>query len=544
MGKPLRVLIVEDSEDDARLLLRELSRGGFEPACERVEDADAMSAALGKGTWDAILCDYRLPNFSAQAALRLMKIAGLDLPFILVSRVIGEEKAAEVMKAGAHDFILKDKLARLVPAVAREMADAQVRRERKRAEERAGAAHLRLIDAIESIPASFMLYGADERLVLWNSKTHDFFPELAGMLVVGARFEDIVRARARAEKGLPVAALGREEEWVRERLDRFRYPGEVIEQQHADGRWTQVFERKTSEGGTVCIRTDITELKRREQELRHAHKMEALGRLAGGIAHDFNNLLVPIMGLTELTMAEVPAKSEWRSNLEEVLEACERGAQLVEQILAFSRAEEPKRHPIELHHVVSEASKLLRATLPTTIELREHIDKRAGTILGNATEIHQVMMDLGSNAADAMGAKGGVLEVTLGVVEVTDELAAGHSTLEPGRYLKLRVNDNGCGMDEETMGLIFDPFFTTKEVGKGTGMGLSVVHGIVTTHGGAITVASEPGRGTTFELYFPPWEGKDHAALSAGEAAPEALANQAPMLACGESAGRTGNGAG
>ncbi len=254
---------------------------------------------------------------------------------------------------------------------------------------------------------------------------------------------------------------------------------------------------------------------------RQTQKMEALGRLAGGIAHDFNNLLVPIMGLTELSMAEAPAKSDLRSNLEEVLDACERARELVEQILAFSREDEPEHHPIELHRVVSEAAKLLRATLPTTIELRQHIDKHSGAVLANTTEINQVMMNLGSNAADAMGAKGGVLEVTLGEAEVTDEIAAGHAALEPGRYLKLTVNDTGCGMDEETVRRIFDPFYTTKEVGKGTGMGLAVVHGIVTSHGGAITVASEPGRGTRFDIYFPPWDGQQHAALSAGEPIPK-----------------------
>ncbi len=497
MGKPLRVLIVEDSEDDARLLLRELRRGGFEPACERVEDADAMSAALGKGTWDAILCDYSLPKFSAPAALRLMKIAGLDLPFILVSGVIGEEKAVEVMKAGAQDFILKDKLARLVPAIERELAEALVHRERKRAEQQAATAHSRLIDAIENIPASFILYDSDERLLLCNKKAHEFFPR--DFLARGTHFEDL--ARARAKMVMPDATGQRVEEWVHERLKRFRNPGAPIEEQQANGRWTQAFERKTSEGGTVCIRTEITELKEHEKQLRQAQKMEGLGQLAGGIAHDFNNLLVPIMGLTEITMAEVPADSQWRSNLEEVIEACERARELVEQILAFSRAEEPERHPIELHHVVGEALKLLRSTLPTTIELRQHIDKHLGAVLGNTTEIHQIMMNLCSNAADAMGAKGGELVVTLGEVEVSEDLAAGNAALEPGRYLKLTVNDTGCGMDEETMGRIFYPFYTTKEVGKGTGMGLSVVHGIVITHGGAMTVASAPGRGTTFELY-------------------------------------------
>ena len=527
MGKPLRVLIVEDSEDDTQLLLRELRRGGFEPAYERVEHSEAMSAALGKTSWDAVLCDYKLPNFSAHAALTVVKESGLDLPFILVSGVIGEEKAVELMKAGAHDFILKDKLARLVPVIEREVAEAQMRRERRRAEQRAAAAHARLIDAIESIPASFMLYDADERLILCNHKAREFFPELADLLVAGVRFEDLVRAGV--AKAAPVAAVGRGQEWVRERLDQFRHPGRVVEQQHADGRWTQVIERRTSEGGTVSVHTDITELKRREQELRQAQKMEGLGRLAGGIAHDFNNLLVPIMGLTELTMDEVPENSQWRSNLKEVLEASERAKELVEQILAFSRADKPERHPIELHRTVREALKLLRSTLPTTIAIRERIDKHSGTVLADATEIHQVMMNLGSNAADAMGAKGGVLEVTLGLAEVSEDLAAGNGNPKPGRYAKLTVSDSGCGMDEETVGLIFDPFFTTKEVGKGTGMGLAVVHGIVASQGGAIAVSSEPGRGTTFELYFPFWRGQEDAAFSAGETVPEAGEDQASV---------------
>ena len=292
----------------------------------------------------------------------------------------------------------------------------------------AAKAHSRLIDAIESIPASFILYDSDERLILCNKRAHEFFP--SDILVPGTHFEDL--GRARAKMVMPDATGQRVEEWVHERLKRFRNPGAPIEEQQANGRWTQAFERKTSEGGTVCIRTDITELKEHEKQLRQAQKMEGLGQLAGGIAHDFNNLLVPIMGLTEITMAEVPADSQWRSNLEEVIEACERARELVEQILAFSRAEEPERHPIELHHVVGEALKLLCSTLPENVELREHIDKHSGAVLANTTEIHQIMMNLCSNAADAMGAKGGELAVTLEEVEVSEDLAAGNAALEPG----------------------------------------------------------------------------------------------------------------
>lgn len=260
----------------------------------------------------------------------------------------------------------------------------------------------------------------------------------------------------------------------------------------------------------IGVMRDITARKRREEEradlearLRQSQKMEGLGTLAGGIAHDLNNVLVPILGLTGLTLEDLPADSLARANLEKVVGAARRGRDLVSQILAFSRREEPNRQPVELSNLIREISSLLRATLPSTIEIRERLDETLGPIIVDSTQIHQVLMNLSSNARDAMGLKAGVLEIALGKVELDDRSAAQYPDLKPGCYASVTVSDTGPGMDQDTVQRIFEPFYTTKAVGEGTGLGLSVVHGIITAHGGAIDVRSQLGRGTTFEILLP-----------------------------------------
>ncbi len=248
---------------------------------------------------------------------------------------------------------------------------------------------------------------------------------------------------------------------------------------------------------------DITDRKDLERQLRVAQRMEAIGTLASGIAHDFNNILAAVNGFTELALAEAPEGGTLRANLEEVLRAGDRAADLVQHILAFSRQAEQERKPIQVHLIVKEALKLIRAALPTTVEIRQRIEADADTILGDPTQIHQVLMNLCTNAGHAMRQNGGVLEVGLHAVRFEPGEPLPSPDLRPGAYLELSVRDTGHGMDEAVMERIFDPFFTTKEAGEGTGMGLSVVHGIVKAHQGAITVTSQPGLGTTFRVYFP-----------------------------------------
>lgn len=258
------------------------------------------------------------------------------------------------------------------------------------------------------------------------------------------------------------------------------------------------------------VQREITEQKlaetmqaKLEAQLRQAQKMEAIGTLAGGIAHDFNNILGAIIGYTELATLDLPETQPAQAHLAEVLRAGNRAKELVRQILAFSRHEEHERKPIQLQSVLDEALKLLRATLPSTIEIRRQIDPQAPPILGDPTQIHQVMMNLGTNASHAMNERGGILEVSLATFDVDSDFAQTHADLRAGRYLRLMISDTGLGMDRDTLERVFEPFFTTKPPGAGTGLGLAVVHGVVKRHDGAISVYSEPGKGTTFNLYFP-----------------------------------------
>ena len=248
---------------------------------------------------------------------------------------------------------------------------------------------------------------------------------------------------------------------------------------------------------------DITEYRRLEAHLRQSQKMEAIGTLAGGIAHDFNNILSTIMGYTEVTLEDTPTNSFAWKNLQRVLTAGKRARDLVQQILAFSRRGEAGRKPVELHLILQEELKLLRASLPTTIDIRQHIDPSAGAVLADATQMHQVVLNLCANAEYAMRETGGVLTVRLEAVDVTADLLATHPELRHEAYTRLTVADTGHGMTREVMARIFEPFFTTKGSGEGTGMGLAMVHGIVANHNGAITVKSQPGEGTTFEIYLP-----------------------------------------
>jgi signal transduction histidine kinase len=380
MSKPLRALIIEDSQDDAELVLRELRTSGYDPTFLRVETEEATSAALRDGEWDVVLSDYTMPRFSAMEALETVRESGQDVPFIIVSGTIGEERAVEALKAGVDDYISKFNLARLVPVLERELREVEARRRHKLAEKE---------------------------------------------------------------------------------------------------------------------RADL------EAQLRQAQKLEAIGVLAGGIAHDFNNILTSIIGFASLAKENLAEGTPSKEHIEEVLAASRRATDLVRQILAFGRRDEQERRPITMAPVVTKALKLLRASLPATIELRQAIDPAAGDVLADPTQLHQVVMNLCTNAYQAMGSSGGVLEISLGPIEVTADFARQHQNLHEGPCVELKIRDSGAGIEPAAVEHIFEPFFTTNGVGEGTGLGLSVVHGIVTSHDGAIAVDSQSGQGTVFTVYLP-----------------------------------------
>jgi len=248
---------------------------------------------------------------------------------------------------------------------------------------------------------------------------------------------------------------------------------------------------------------DITDQKKAEEQLRQAQKMEAIGTLAGGIAHDFNNILAGILGYTELAQDDAGQDSPVQEYLVEILKSTTRARDLVKQILTFSRKSHEEQKPILLHPVIQEATKLLRSIIPTTIEIKQNINDTTGMVNADSTQMHQIVMNLCTNAAHAMPGTEGVLEIELSLVVITQESMSNYHNISPGPFLELKISDTGTGIDSKIIHRIFEPFFTTKNKEKGTGMGLAVVHGIVKDHGGDISIDSQLGKGTTFRIMLP-----------------------------------------
>lgn len=271
---------------------------------------------------------------------------------------------------------------------------------------------------------------------------------------------------------------------------------------------------------TVALEKEIAERKQLEEDLRQAHKMEAIGTLAGGIAHDFNNLLAAIIGYTDLAKEDTPDHSPATSSLEQVEYAAHRAKDIVKQILDFSRKQPGELVVLDAGGMVNQAIKLLRASIPTTIDIQTIIGPDCGSILGNPGKISQILVNLCTNGAQAMDDKGGVLTIELQHIERGSGLIPDDHGVPPGGYVALSVSDTGSGIEEHLFERIFDPYFTTREVGQGSGMGLAVVHGLVKSHNGVIRVKSELNQGTTFTLYFPRLEQKPKEADKASEVLP------------------------
>ncbi|SHO53954.1 ATP-binding protein, partial [Desulfopila aestuarii] len=261
-----------------------------------------------------------------------------------------------------------------------------------------------------------------------------------------------------------------------------------------------------------------------QQQLYQAQKMEAIGTLAGGIAHDFNNILGAILGYAEMVQEDSPKGSTMRSDIDSVIKASQRAKELVKQILAFSRQTVTEERVLQPAFIIKEAIKMLRATLPTTIEIQQNIDLEAGVIFADPTQIHQIITNLCTNAFHAMEETGGILNISLQNKELALADLASEPDVQPGHFVEISVGDTGQGIAPEIMDKIFDPFFTTKEVGKGTGMGLAIIHGIAKKSGGFISCKSSPSKGTTFYVYLP---------VHADTAQPEAETTPAELVQTG-----------
>jgi PAS domain S-box-containing protein len=356
-----------------------------------------------------------------------------------------------------------------------------------------------LLEAVEEVSDGILITDKD-LLIRYVNPAFEKISGLSAKEVIGKKADMIWRDHNENESQDNVLyALNREESW-KGRMVGKRKDGDLYE---AENIVSIVRDSSENVVGYVNVCRDVTHEVELEKQLIQAQRMQAIGTLAGGIAHDFNNILSAIMGYTEICMLQASEDSEISRRLGRVMYACQRARELVKQILTFSRQQEQAQGRVQIHLIVKEALKLLRASLPSTIEIQREIRTDSSYILADPTQIHQVLMNLCTNAAHAMGKNGGILRVALEDVFLDSEEVKKLKGLPPGHYVRLKVSDSGHGMTPEIMDRIFDPFFTTKKPDEGTGMGLAMVQNIVRNHGGRVFVESQPGKGSVFEVYFP-----------------------------------------
>jgi len=490
----VRVLMIEDEESDAVLIRRELARLTPPPDIQHVRTQPAFVAALEGFAPHVILCDHNIPGFSGWEALELAQRSRPDVPFILVTGSLDEETAVRYLKGGASDYILKDRLVRLGPALLEALERARQRETLRR--------HERLLrQIIDANPSLIFVKDWDGRFVLVNQATAEIY---------GTTVESLIgKTDADFNPNADEVAhfLHDDRDVMSSGHPRFIGEERVTNPVTRETRWFQTIKvplrMPDVETSTMLgVATEITERKRLEEQLMQSQKMEAVGQLAGGVAHDFNNILTAIVGYTDLLAAELHGHERQLEDLEEIRKAARRAAALTRQLLAFSRKQVLEPRIIDLNGVVMNLDKMLRSLISENIELKTDLAADLAAARADPNQIEQVVMNLAINARDAMP-DGGTVTIETRNATLDDAYAAQHVSVIPGDYIMLAVTDTGCGMDEPTKSRIFEPFFTTKPVGHGTGLGLSTVYGIVKQSGGNIWVYSEPGKGTTFKIYLP-----------------------------------------
>lgn len=503
----LFVLHIEDNAGD-RALVRAMIEERW-PDCDIVaaQSMDDVRRALAGHRFDIVLSDFSMPHFDGGSALQVVQQHDRSLPFIFVSGTIGEEHAVQVLKQGATDYIIKDRLGRLVPAIERALEDVRERLRHEETERRAAQRIREQAELLNKAHDAIIVSDLDHRVVYWNRGAE----RLLGWTQAETVGQPLSRFLSLAERPADGTAA---DDWRAE-----------IAVRHKDGRALNLETHTTlirDDAGRptaqLSIASDVTEKVQLREQFFRAQRLESIGMLAAGIAHDLNNVLAPILMAPALLRLHATDAGDLKM-LDILEKSAERGSALVQQILGFANGVGGERRPLQVKHVLRDLAAFIEQTFPKAITLETKIPGDLWPVVASATQLHQVLLNLCVNARDAMP-QGGVLRLSAQNVSVAPAAEVTVEQRRPGFWLMVEVADNGIGMAPEVVARMWEPFFTTKAPGKGTGLGLSTVRGIVESHGGFVTVQTAPAQGTRFQVYLPakPSAGETHSPFKAAAA--------------------------
>lgn len=503
MNYPLKVLHLEDNAMDAELIGQSLENAGIQCRITRVEDEDSFTGALKDRSFDLVISDFSMPGYSGSDALHFVHENYPEIPFIFVSGTVGEDFAIDSLLNGATDYVLKNKMSRLIPAVKRAIDESSEKAGRRNAEKALDESNRRFRALVEDSVDGITVFGEDGKVIYRSPQNvailgQDNYAASGGEAFENVHPDDLDALNASMDQLIRGASA--------KFTETFRY-------KHGDGSWRWL-EAKFSDlrsepavGGIVCNFIDVTEKREAEIALRQSQKLESLGTLAGGIAHDFNNILAIISGYTSFLKRRQLDEEKYAQSISAIQSATERGVGLVRQLLMFSRKQETEFVPLKINDIVNEVYQLIAETFPKVIS--SSIDLGVTPLaVADHVQVNQCILNLCVNARDAMMDRndgkpsGGSLRISTYAAERTFPPEKGDADTTR-KFVAVSVRDTGTGIDDKTKEKIFEPFFTTKEKGKGTGIGLSTVFGVMKKHHGLVELETEIGSGTTFTLLFP-----------------------------------------
>lgn len=495
MSNLCRILHLEDDKNDAELIQSVLSGEGLACDIVRVDSREDFLSGIEGCGYEIILADFSLPSFDGISALKIAQKKCPDVPFIFVSGALGEELAVEMVRMGATDYVLKNRLSRLSSSIKRALGEAEERRERKRAVEALLQSEERYRKLYETVRDIIFTLNNDGVLTSLNPS----FEAITGFSQnewIGKYFGPLIHQedlqlsldlfnRALQDEKLPVFELRVLTKQGDYKTLEFTVSQEVIE---------SVFV-------IIGVARDITEQRKMEALINRAKRMESVAALAGGIAHDFNNILTIIMGYAGNLQAKIEKESPMQSDINQILKSVKRGANLTKSLLVLGKKQEITLKEVDLNGVIKTTENLFLKLLKD-VELRINLTSDKLMVMADVGQIENVLINLAINARDAMH-DGGRLSIETSIVEPDISFIKAFGQKDSKKYAMISISDTGTGMDEKTKMKIFEPFFTTKEDGKGTGLGLSMVYGSIKQHNGFIDIQSELGKGTRFSIYLP-----------------------------------------